>query len=318
MFLDKSKEELMEVFLQNLLPTNRSYDYYINWNNINGTEDFLVEIHAIDILIGCKDDNEFYLKFYNLLSKLPTTICLFPLLFGLSKADRKKLYNGFGKLIIFQDVDDYNVLEHGFPTNVKNLTTDEIKVYYDFFVKMGLKNLYQNMIEKSTLDYITGVLVGMDSNGRKNRGGETFEKFCQPVFEKICEKYNLCLLVQKKFSALEKYGFDISDDIENRKADFIVVNTEHKKAINFEVNFYNGTGSKPEEIIDSYINRQNDLKKIGMEFSLVTDGLDCWSLATNQLHKGFRHLQYLQNFYMLKNGMLEEIIKKVFNLSKND
>lgn len=53
-------------------------------------------------------------------------------------------------------------------------------MYYDFFVKMGLKNLYQNIIEKSTLDYIAGVLVGMDSNGRKNRGGEAFELACQP------------------------------------------------------------------------------------------------------------------------------------------
>ena len=85
------------------------------------------------------------------------------------------------------------------------------------------------------------------------------------------------------------------------------------KAINFEVNFYNGTGSKPEEIIDSYINRQNDLNNVGIEFSLVTDGKGCWTSATNQLNKGFRHMKYLQNFYMLKNGMLDEILTDIFN-----
>ena len=303
----------MNIFSQNLLPTNRSYDYYIDWSNVSGLDEFMIEIHAIDVLIGCKDDNVFYSQFHNLLSKLPTTICLFPMLFGLAKTDRKKLYNGNRKLIIFQDIENYNEFEYCFPKNIKILNTDKINVYYDFFTKMGLKNLYQNMIEKSTLDYITGVLVGMDTNGRKNRGGDSFEKICQPVFEQVCNKHNLNLLVQNKFSSLRDYGFNISKDIENRKADFIIFDTKRRKAINFEVNFYNGTGSKPEEIIDSYINRQNDLHCIDIDFSLVTDGMNCWTKATNQLQKGFRHLKYIQNYYMLKHGMLEEIIEQVFH-----
>ena len=90
-----------------------------------------------------------------------------------------------------------------------------------------------------------------------------------------------------------------------------------KKAINFEVNFYNGSGSKPEEIIDSYINRQNDLKSVGIDFALVTDG-KCWSSASNQLSKGFRHLDFLLNFYMLKHGMLDEIVNKIFFNKNND
>ena len=176
---------------------------------------------------------------------------------------------------------------------------------------MGLKHLYQNIIEKSTLDYIAGVLVGMDSNGRKNRGGKVFELACQPLFEKICKEHNLQFFTQKQFKVLAELGFDIGQDISDRKADFIVLDATQKKAINFEVNFYNGTGSKPEEIIDSYINRQNDLLSNGINFALVTDGR-CWESATNQLEKGFRHLEYLLNFYMLKHGMLEEIIVKIF------
>ena len=116
---------------------------------------------------------------------------------------------------------------------------------------------------------------------------------------------------QKIDEILKTKGLAISEDIENRKADFIVLQEQTKKAINFEVNFYNDTGSKPEEIIDSYINRQNDLRKNGIRFSLVTDGF-CWQKATNQLTKGFRHLDFLMNFYLLKNGMLEEILKEVF------
>ena len=69
---------------------------------------------------------------------------------------------------------------------------------------------------------------------------------------------------------------------------------------------------EPEEIIDSYINRQHDLDKLNMGFVLLTDGL-CWdNKSKNQLQKGFRNMNYLMNFYLAKNGMLEEVIQTYF------
>lgn len=83
--------------------------------------------------------------------------------------------------------------------------------------------------------------------------------------------------------------------------------------MNIEANFYGGSGSKPEEIIDSYINRQEDLRNNSIKFALITDGKKCWGNERKpQLLKGFRHLNYLLNFNMSKNGMLEEIIKNIF------
>lgn len=319
MYLDKTPEQLSQVFTSNLLPTNRGFNYYVDWSNIEGFDDLLVEIHAIDILIGCHNDDEFKRKFSQLLQTLPSAIQLFPFLFGLAKVERANLRNCENKLRIIQDeIDGEDHLEYAFALRGNSLTAEQIEEYYGFFVQMGLKHLYQDVIEKSTLDYIVGVLVGLDSNGRKNRGGMAFELACQPLFEAICHRYNLTLLIQKKFKVLRTYGFNISEDIENRKADFIVIDRAKHKAINFEVNFYNETGSKPEEIIDSYINRQNDLAQLGIDFSLVTDGKGCWQNATNQLNKGFRYLNYLENFYMLKHGMLEEIIRRVFEINDND
>ena len=176
---------------------------------------------------------------------------------------------------------------------------------------MGLKYLFQNLIEKSTQDYIIGVLVGNDSNGRKNRGGEAFELVCQPVIEELCTKHKISMLVQKKFKTLKEYGFDIDEDITNRKADFILYDVETKKCVNIEVNFYNGGGSKPEEIIDSYINRQADLKRNGISFALITDG-NCWRGTTNQLTKGFRYINHLMNYTLAKNGMIEKMILEEF------
>ncbi len=312
-YIAMQPQERVKVFTENALYTNRGFNYYVDWANIDGYQEFQVEIHALDILIRCSDE-VFYEKFSELIIKLPSVILLFPYLFGLAKSERENLYKGKENLILIQDeLDKTDYLEFIFSTTaIKNFKKDSIKEYYDFFVQMGLKHLYQNIIEKSTSDYIAGVLVGMDSNGRKNRGGKVFELACQPLFEKICKEYNLQLFTQKQFKVLAESGFDISQDIADRKADFIIFDATQKKAINFEVNFYNGTGSKPEEIIDSYINRQNDLLANGIGFALVTDG-KCWQYATNQLEKGFRHLDYLLNFYMLKHGMLEEIVLKTFN-----
>ena len=315
-FCCQKSDDLVKVFTDNILSTNRGFNYYVDWTNIDGYKDFLVEIHAMDILIGCKE-SDCKDNFFTLVSKLPNVVLLFPFLFGLAKNEREQLYKGKNKLTIIQDeLDCADHLVYSFSKGINLSDEKSIETYYDFFVQMGLKQLYQNIIEKSTFDYIVGVLVGMDSNGRKNRGRKAFELACQPLFEKICDKYQLKLLIQKQFKELRKYGFDISEDVANRKADFILLDDKKKAAINFEVNFYNDTGSKPEEIIDSYINRQNDLKSAGIDFALVTDG-KCWITASNQLSKGFRHLNFLLNFYMLKHGMLEEIVNYVFKI-END
>ena len=311
MYLNLSSEALLQIFTDNILVTNRGFNYYVDWNNVDGYDEFLVEIHAMDSLIGCPDD-KFKEAFAALVTKLPSVILLFPFLFGLAKDERNKLYKGQRELAIVQDeLDNDDLLTYSF-TRGRVLTDKDVDKYYDFFVNIGLKHLYQNIIEKSTLDYINGVLVGMDSNGRKNRGGKAFELACQPLFEKICNERGLILLVQKQFMKLREYGFEISDDVANRKADFIILDPANMKAMNFEVNFYNDAGSKPEEIIDSYINRQLDLKDNGIDFALVTDG-SCWAGATNQLAKGFRHLNFLMNFHMLKHGMLGEIVDKLFS-----
>lgn len=311
MYLNQSPEILLQVFVNNLLVTNRGFNYYVNWNNVTGYEEYMVEVYAMDILIGCPEEN-FKTTFVSLVSKLPNVILLFPFLFGLAKAERSNLYKGQSELVIIHDeLNNEDNLKYNFAKGKGKLTDEDIEKYYDFFVNMGLKHLYQNIIEKSTLDYINGVLVGMDSNGRKNRGGQAFELACQPSFERVCKERGLILMTQTQFKKLREYGFEISDDIANRNADFIILDPSNMKAINFEVNFYNGTGSKPEEIIDSYINRQSDLEANGIDFALVTDG-NCWDGSSNQLEKGFRHMDYLMNFHMFKHGMLDEIVDILF------
>jgi len=311
MYLELNYDELSEIFVNNLLETNRGFEFYVDWKNASAYGEFEIELNAMNVLIKSNNTKE---KFFELARKLPTFIATFPLLFALSKNERTEIWAGKNLLaVVGNEIGNDENLKFSFEVEQlkKGLTNEEIEKYYYFFVRMGLKSLCENLIEKSLLDYVIGVLVGIDTNGRKNRGGTAFEDACEPIINNLCKKYGIELISQKQFKKLIDYGFEISEDIANRKADFILI--KNNKALNLEVDYFFRGGSKPEEIIDSYINRQSDLNKINIGFALLTDGL-CWdNKSKNQLQKGFRNLNYLMNFYLAKNGMIEEVIKTHFN-----
>ena len=50
--------------------------------------------------------------------------------------------------------------------------------------KSGLFNLLQNHLIGSLVDYVTGVETGLDSNGRKNRGGHLMEDLVESFIKK--------------------------------------------------------------------------------------------------------------------------------------
>lgn len=319
-FLKLPKDELVELFVANLLKTNRSFNFFVDWSNIEAYKKFDIELNAMSVLIRSKDfDNDFR----KLLKKLPSVVATFPLLFALSRQERESIWKGKESLLVVNDeiTDDGSIkennLEFVFSEDElsKGLTDDLIDRYLFFFKKMGLKHLFLNLAEKSIVDYVIGVLVGLDTNGRKNRSGKAFELACYPIISEICSKYGIKLLEQKKFKVLREQGFEISKDVAERKADFILV--KDNIVLNIEVNFFNGNGSKPEEIIDSYINRERDLSYDDISFALITDGEKCWGNDTkSQLLKGFRNISYILNYNLAKQGMLEEVILEVFHKNK--
>ena len=313
MYLEMDKEQIAVQFEEKLLDTNRGYNYYVDWSNVSGYGKYSVEMHALDVLVHCGEEN-FYSEFEKLMLKLPSVIEVFPYLFALAKKERENVIkNDDLKVIGSQiDSDDFEVFNFNSKKFMDRINKEEIRKYYNFFVDMGLKGLFQNLLEKSVQDYIVGVLVGLDSNGRKNRGGTAFELACEPLIREVCKKYNVEVLTQKQFKYLYKeYGIQVNDVVANRKADFILVSQDKRKCMNIEVNFFNDGGSKPEEIINSYIQRQTALQEVGIAFCLLTDG-KCWRGTTNQLKVGFNSLDYLMNYNLAKSGMLEEMIKIVF------
>ncbi|MDO5095934.1 MAG: DpnII family type II restriction endonuclease [Peptostreptococcaceae bacterium] len=309
MYGNRTEQDLVNIFVDNILTTNREYSFFVNWENAKSYEEFSIELHAMSSLIRNENFKE---TFFNLLKKLPSVVNTFPLLFALSKMEREELWKGRK---IFEVIDSEKEVERFTFSRVsddKSFSNEEIERYYNFFDKMGLKFLFLNLLEQNVVDYVVGALVGLDSNGRKNRSGTFFESICKEIIEDICVKYGIEMIEQKQFKKLSDYGIAIEDkDILNRKADFILI--RDNKALNIETNYYYAAGSKPEEIIDSYINRAHELKRNGIEFVLLTDG-SCWDNKNkNQLNKAFRHI-VIMNYYMAKNGYLEEKIKEAFEI----
>jgi type II restriction enzyme len=168
------------------------------------------------------------------------------------------------------------------------------------------------MSSKCIQDYATGVEVGMDTNARKNRSGSAMEMALKPIVENIIAKQKslYTVLFQKKFKYLEdNYNFKVNSSIRNRKADFIIIKNRNK-VINIEVNFFSGSGSKPQEIVDSYIERQNELRENGFEFIWITDGIG-WREQKNQIEKGFAKIDYLLNLHFVRIGLLEEFLWRI-------
>jgi len=113
-------------------------------------------------------------------------------------------------------------------------------------------------------------------------------------------------LEQKSFKHVEtEFGISPPPSLRDRKFDHVVISKG--KATNIEVNFYGGTGSKPGEIVSSYINRGEVLSSAGWKFVWLTDG-EGWKSMQNPLRVGVEYIDYVINAHLLRKGLLEKII----------
>jgi len=294
-------EETLERFHETIVDTNRGYNFFVDWEKVERhIRKYRIEFSILDTLIGSDDFNN---DLRNVLRRYPEILPAVPILIAVRDIRLKVIGD-------FSDADS-EIMEYSFIE--RDIAESEIEALVEFFNKTGLKHFFESLSSKSINDYVTGVEVGMDTHARKNRSGNSMELVIKPIIESINLKHDdkFTILFQKNFGYLEKeYGIKVSTSIENRKADFILINSDKSKVINIEVNFFSGTGSKPQEIVDSYINRQEELKEVGFEFIWITDGYG-WKGQKNQIEKGFRKVNYLLNLHFVRKGLLEDILWRI-------
>lgn len=151
-----------------------------------------------------------------------------------------------------------------------------------------------------------GVEAGLDSNGRKNRGGHAMEDIVEYFIKDACKQSGCKYLKEANAEKIKKeWGYDVPVDKSSRRYDFVVDNG--KELFIFETNFYGGGGSKLKATAGEYKSLFDVLKR-KYKFIWITDGLG-WKKVHKPLKETFEYNDYLLNLDMLEKGILNYLLK---------
>lgn len=193
-----------------------------------------------------------------------------------------------------------------FDFSIKKPTADEAQHLAAFIIKSGLGKILSDRYVKNLYDYVVGVEVGLDSNGRKNRGGTTMEFIVSNYIKQIAKKYNCQYIEQATAKKISQYwGVDIAMDKSSRIVDF-AINKDGKLYL-IEVNFYSGGGSKLKSTATEYVEMYKRYHSQNIEFIWITDGAG-WQSTLKPLREYFDKSDYLLSLSMLHEGILDKII----------
>ena len=205
--------------------------------------------------------------------------------------------------IYIKDTDD----EYIFNFNKMVYSIDD---YVKFMRKIGLFDLLQNHLIHNIYDYVLGVEVGLDSNGRKNRGGHLMEDLVESYIIKAGYKKDVNYFKEIYLSEVEqKWDLDLSalsgNNTSTKRFDFVI--KTDKQVYIIESNFYASNGSKLNETARSYKMLAEESKLVdGVTFIWITDGQG-WNKAKRNLEETFNVLDTLYNIDDLDNGVLERL-----------
>jgi hypothetical protein len=277
----------------NLITTFKSsiktWDYFVNWKKVfSNSSDLEISLNKLNYLLG-KDNLED--EFRKLYASNPDIVKALPVLLAV----RENKLEVFDKATKNSEFFDFSGKEQ------------DPEKYLEFLNKSGLARLFQKDGVKNLVDYVMGVEVGLDSNGRKNRGGSLMEEIAGAFVSDFCNKNGYEYMAQARATNIKsKWGVDIKVDKSERSFDFAVYNPKNKKIKLFEANFYNGGGSKLKAVCGEFRSLYDELKAQDIDFIWITDGLG-WNTTKRPLEETYNHNEYVFNLNMLESGVLNEL-----------
>ena len=268
------------------------YDYYVDFEKVYGKIDSIkVELNILNSLVWSHDIEA---DFSKLVSDYPQVLKCIPILLAVSGRENYTI-NGDVEYL-------FNIAK---PKYV-------IEKYRRFMRKTGLFKLISERVINNLVDYVTGVEVGLDSNGRKNRGGHLMENLVESYLIKAGLRRGIDYFKEMYISDIEKkWSMDLSGISNQGKAekrfDFVVKNGGTVYGI--ETNFYTGGGSKLNETARSYKTIALEAKEIdGVAFVWFTDGKG-WLSARHNLEETFDVMENVYCIAELENGVANRLFK---------
>lgn len=269
-----------------------NYEYYVNFVKVYANVDEIrVELNIMNSLIGSQDIER---DFEKLVDDYPEVLRCVP------------------TLLAVREREIYAMDEDGaFVYDFKRYSGD-IEDYKRFMRKTGLFDLIANHIISNLVDYATGVEAGLDSNGRKNRGGHLMEDLVEGFIEQTGAEYCKEMYLE---DIERRWGVDLSSlsnqGSTRKRFDFVVKTASTIYAI--ETNFYkgpNGGGSKLNETARSYKMLAQESEEVdGFEFVWITDGT-AWRSARGNLRETYDAARYIYSIEQLEAGGLKDLFEE--------
>lgn len=268
------------------------YRYYTDFNKVySNIEKNKKGLSLLNTLIGCENIEQ---HFDELVSSHPEVLNTIPILLA------KREPEVFAR-------DEEGGFNYRF--DKMNLPFEQYKV---FMRKTGLFDLLQNHLVGNIIDYAIGIETGLDSHGRKSRGGDLMENLVEEYIIKAGFTKGINYFKEMGTRDIEcNWGLDLSNLSNQGKAekrfDFVVRGSQSVYGI--ETNFYTTQGSKLNETARSYKTLSLEAQSIpGFRFIWITDGKG-WLTSRNNLQEIFDIMDDLYCISELEQDILEVILK---------
>ncbi|MBE9577962.1 MULTISPECIES: type II restriction endonuclease [Moraxella] len=264
-------------FLNSMSETNATLDYFTDFDKVKkNVAQIEIHLNQLNYLLG-KDDLK--QAVYELYAECPNAFSILEILIAVRKKEQKKSLDEQGQVVTL---------------NSYFQSADKI---IDFLNNTGLADVFRDKNIKNLVDYVFGIEVGLDTNARKNRGGDNMSKAVQLLFDNA-DIYYKKEVRNTIFTDIESLGADV------KQFDF-VIKTKRKTYV-IETNYYNSGGSKLNEVARAYTDVAPKINQYPQyEFVWITDGQG-WKTAKNKLQEAYTHIPCVYNLYTL-HDFVEQI-----------
>ena len=254
------------LFMSQLSETNATLDSFTDFEKVSrNVAKISIKLNQLNYLLGKTDLRS---AVSDLFEENPKTFEALDILVAVRSSDNKKVLN-----------DKYE------PVLVQSYFTD-IDSICKFVEETGLAEVFSSKKITNLVDYVFGVEVGLDTNARKNRGGDIMASAVAKKFEDAGLEYRR-EVNSTEFPEITALGADL------KRFDF-VISTDNKTYL-IEANYYNSRGSKLNETARSYSDIAPKINQYPQyEFVWITDGQG-WHAAKNKLEEAYSIIPRVYN-----------------------
>ncbi|MFA9486345.1 MULTISPECIES: type II restriction endonuclease [unclassified Moraxella] len=270
---------LFDDFLNSMSETNATLDYFTDFDKVKkNVAQIEIKLNQLNYLLGKDNLTQAVDELYK---ECPNAFSILEILIAVRQKEKKKTLNKQGQVIL-----------------LNSYLTSPDKII-EFFESTGLSDVFRDKNIKSLVDYVFGIEVGLDTNARKNRGGDNMSKAVQYLFDNS-DIYYKKEVRNTIFLEIESLGADV------KQFDFVI--KTNAKTYVIETNYYNSGGSKLNEVARAYTDVAPKINQYSSyEFVWITDGQG-WYSAKNKLQEAYIQIPAVYNLSTLPN-----FIEKITN-----